>query len=94
MLCGLCTLPVNHSTTKGKAQRTVITLVDDLDGATLDAATGDTIRFGLDGRNYEIDLSDDNAAVLRETLRPYVDAGRRSVTLDSRRRRQFTRSVR
>lgn len=70
------------------AQRTVITLVDDLDGTALDAATGDTIRFGLDGRNYEIDLSDENAAALRETLRPYVDAGRRSVPLGSSRRRQ------
>lgn len=69
------------------AQRTVITLVDDLDETALDAGTGDTIRFGLDDRNYEIDPSDDNADVLRETLRPYVVAGRRSVTLGSGRRR-------
>jgi hypothetical protein len=70
------------------AQRTVITLVDDLDGTNLDVSTGDTTRFGLDGQNYEIDLDHDNAAALRETLRPYVDAGRHGIPLDSRRRRR------
>lgn len=70
------------------AQRSVITLVDDLDGTELDAATGDTIRFGLDGRNYEIDLRDENAAALRETLRPYATAGRRTTPLRSHRGRQ------
>jgi hypothetical protein len=36
-----------------------------------------TVSFGLDGRNYAIDLSDQNAAELRETLGRYVAAGRR-----------------
>lgn len=49
------------------------TLVDDLDGT--DAA--ETINFGLDGSTYEIDLSDENAAALREALAGYIGAGRR-----------------
>jgi nucleoid-associated protein Lsr2 len=36
-----------------------------------------TVRFGLDGENYEIDLSDGRATELRSALRRYVDAGRR-----------------
>lgn len=70
------------------AQRTITTLVDDLDGTDLERGSGETIRFGVDGRDYEIDLSDDNAAALREALRPYADAGRRVVPLGSRRRRR------
>lgn len=68
------------------AQRTVTTLVDDLDGTDLGRGSGETIRFGVDGRDYEIDLSDDHAAALREALRPYTDAGRRVVPLRSRHR--------
>lgn len=68
------------------AQRTITTLVDDLDGTDLGPGSGQTIRFGVDGRTYEIDLSDDNAAALREALQPYTEAGRRIVR--SRRRRR------
>jgi hypothetical protein len=56
------------------AQKVHITLEDDLDGG--DAA--ETVSFGLDGRSYEIDLNDKNAAKLRAALAPYVAAGRRS----------------
>ena len=55
------------------AQRTEIELIDDVDGT---AAT-QTVRFALDGRDLEIDLSDKNAAKLRKALDPYVGAGRR-----------------
>lgn len=34
-------------------------LVDDLDGSQLERGSGDTIQFGLDGRAYEPDLTDD-----------------------------------
>lgn len=61
------------------AQRTITTLVDDFDGTELERRSGETIRFGVDGRSYEIDLSDDNAAALREALRPYTEAGQRIV---------------
>jgi len=55
------------------SQRTEIQLIDDLDGTV---AT-QTVRFKLDGRELEIDLSDKNAARLRKALDPYVAAGRR-----------------
>lgn len=54
-------------------QRTVILFEDDLDGGE---AAG-TVRFSLDGVEYEIDLSEKNAATLRAALDPYVQAGRR-----------------
>lgn len=68
------------------AQRMITTLIDDLDGTDLERGSGETIRFGVDGRTYEIDLSDDNAAALREALRPYTEAGRRIVATRPRRR--------
>jgi hypothetical protein len=56
------------------AQKVHITLEDDLDGG--DAS--ETVAFGLDGRNYEIDLNAKNAAALRDALARYVGAARRS----------------
>lgn len=55
-------------------QRTVVTLEDDLTGEEAD----ETVSFALDGKAYEIDLSDKNAATLREALAPYVAASRRA----------------
>ena len=43
-------------------------LVDDLDSSPAD----ETVNFALDGRNYEIDLSKEHAAELREFLKPYM----------------------
>jgi hypothetical protein len=54
------------------AQRTFVEYVDDLDG---DTAAG-TVSFQLDGRELEIDLSEQNAATLRSILAPYVAAAR------------------
>jgi hypothetical protein len=56
------------------AQQVSVKLVDDLDGSD---ATG-TISFGLDGRAYEIDLSKDNAAALRDSLASFIAAARKS----------------
>jgi hypothetical protein len=71
------------------AQRTQVLLIDDLDGSSAD----ETLNFGLDGAAYEIDLSADNAGLLRKALADYVAAGRRasSSRLNSR-RRPFARS--
>lgn len=55
------------------AQRIQIILEDDLDGSL----AGETINFGLDGVNYEIDLSAENAAKLRDALELYVAGARR-----------------
>lgn len=59
------------------AQHTQIILTDDIDGNELAAGKGESVRFALDGHEYEIDLSDKNAAALRKTLTPYLNAGRK-----------------
>jgi hypothetical protein len=56
------------------AQRVNVILVDDIDGS--DAA--ETVTFGLDGVQYEIDLSTENADKFRDVLAPYVGHARRS----------------
>lgn len=58
------------------ARKIVHQLVDDLDGTLLEVGSGETVLFSLDGRAYEIDLTDDNAAALRGALAPYIDAAR------------------
>lgn len=59
------------------ARRVVTRLVDDLDGEELSEGSGESVRFELDGAEYEIDLSDENAGKLRAILEPYVARGRR-----------------
>jgi Lsr2 len=56
------------------AQRVNVVLVDDIDGSE----AAETVTFGLDGAQYEIDLSADNADKLREALATYVGHGRRA----------------
>ncbi|TDO27948.1 Lsr2 protein [Kribbella sp. VKM Ac-2527] len=58
------------------AQRVEVILTDDLDGTNLRSGKGETVTFALDGRTYEIDLSNKNAGALRKALSPYVTAGR------------------
>lgn len=55
------------------AKTTIVQLVDDLDGGE----AAETVRFGLDGYGYEIDLSQKNAKKLRDALAPYVENGQR-----------------
>ena len=55
------------------AQKVQTLFIDDLDGS---AAEG-TVRFGLDGTEYEIDLNAGHAQQLRDALAAYVKAGRR-----------------
>ena len=57
------------------AQKTVVTFLDDLDGES--EAEG-TVGFALDGVEYEIDLTKENAEDLREIFAPYIAAGRRT----------------
>jgi hypothetical protein len=56
------------------ATKTVTELVDDVDGKPAD----ETVSFGLDGVQYEIDLATDNAEALRDALTPWVEAARRT----------------
>jgi hypothetical protein len=57
------------------AQRTIVTLVDDVTGE--EAENISTVEFALDGVTYELDLTDENSAKLREALSPYARAGRK-----------------
>ena len=55
------------------ATKVLTTLQDDLDGS---AAT-ETVRFGLDGVDWEIDLSERNANRLRNSLSDFIQHGRK-----------------
>ena len=55
------------------AQKHIVQLIDDLDGGPAD----ETVNFALDGSNYEIDLSEKNAARLREAFAEFAASGRR-----------------
>jgi hypothetical protein len=56
------------------AQQTVVQLIDDLSGGEAD----ETVSFALDGVEYTIDLSQDNANKLRNALADYVAAARKA----------------
>ena len=51
---------------------TEVRLVDDIDGSN----ASETVTFGLDRRQYEMDLSTRNAAKLRAALAPFVASAR------------------
>ena len=50
------------------AQKVHIVLVDDLDQSDAE----ETVTFGLDGKEYAIDLNSDHAQKLRDALAPFV----------------------
>lgn len=52
------------------AKKVTVTYVDDLDG---ESPADGPVEFGIDGINYQIDLSVKNADKLRKTLQPWVD---------------------
>jgi Lsr2 len=70
------------------AQKVQTLLIDDLDGSDAEG----TVFFGLDGKQYEIDLSTGHAKDLRTALARYIDAGRR-VTGTARRTGQNGRKT-
>ena len=55
------------------AQHVNVVLVDDIDGSE----AAETVSFGLDGRRYDVDLSANHAAQLRDALASFVAAARR-----------------
>src|SRR5712691_8150160 len=57
-------------------RKVTVTLVDDLDQTKAD----ETVSFGLDGRDYEIDLSKAHASELRKMAGRYIAAARRGRT--------------
>ena len=56
------------------AQRVTVELEDDLDGGPAD----ETLRFGLGGTDYEIDLSKNNASRFRRQIAPYIEHARKA----------------
>lgn len=50
------------------AREIIEKLIDDLDGSE----AAHTIRFGVDGVDYTIDLSSEHASEMRSSLAPYV----------------------
>jgi hypothetical protein len=56
------------------ATKTETILIDDLDQ---ESPAAETVQFALDGKQYEIDLSDYHAKALRENLADYVHAARK-----------------
>jgi hypothetical protein len=55
------------------AQKVSVLLVDDIDGSD----AHETIKFGLDGTSYEIDVNSDHGQQLREALELYVKKARK-----------------
>ena len=55
------------------ATKIVTTLQDDIDGS----AAAETVRFALDGVEWEIDLSERNANRLRNSLSDFIAHGRK-----------------
>ena len=56
------------------AQKTTVALEDDLDGGPAD----ETVRFGLGGSEYDIDLSKKNATAFRRQLAPFIEHARKA----------------
>ena len=50
------------------AKQTITQLIDDIDGTEAE----ESITFGIDGKNYEIDLNTKNAQKLRDALATYI----------------------
>jgi len=56
------------------AQKITVALEDDLDGGPAD----ETVRFGLGGTDYEIDLSKKNATAFSRKIAPFIEHARKA----------------
>ncbi len=54
------------------ARNSIVSLIDDISGEPAD----ETVTFGLDGVDYEIDLTNAHARALRSDMVAWADAGR------------------
>jgi hypothetical protein len=54
----------------------VVGMMDETDGSLAD----ETVHFGLDGAEFELNLSKAHAEELRRVLEPYIKAGRKTPT--------------
>jgi Lsr2 len=67
------TILLPGSTMPSMAPRVVVEKTDDTNGEPAD----ETVSFGIDGRELEIDLTAKNAAALRKIFDSYIKRGRR-----------------
>jgi hypothetical protein len=58
----------------GMATKVTVTLEDDLDGGSAD----ETVRFGVGGAEYEIDLNKKNVRAFSKQLTPFVENARKA----------------
>lgn len=71
-----------------RIEEVTVSVVDDFDGTP----AAETVKFSIDGKSYEIDLSKSNANELRRTLRPYVDRARTARRSPTARRGKATQA--
>jgi len=70
------TVPLTCNVVGIMAIKQIRHVVDDLDGTVLDEGEGKRVVFAIDGREYEIDLSDRNADRFFSVIAPFVGAAR------------------
>ena len=68
------------------ATKTVTHITDDLDGST----DAETVKFGLFGTTYEVDLNEENQKKLESALQPFLDVARKASGSSSSPRRAST----
>jgi len=73
MLTPLTAFPCIGHRENEMAQKVQVLLVDDIDGGPAD----ETVIFALDGISYEIDLTTENAAKLRDAIAPWQGHARK-----------------
>ena len=66
------------------AQNVTVVLIDDID----QSEAAETVRFGVDGSAYEIDLSAKHARELRSTIGRYIKVARRAQSVPARARQK------
>lgn len=69
---------INEESRKGATmgKREIIQYFDDLSGVELKDGDVQTVRFSYRGRDYVIDLSEDNATEFDKIMERYIEAGR------------------
>ena len=55
------------------ASQVTVELIDDIDGKP----AAETVAFGIDGREFEIDLSEKNAKAMRKAIEVFIGSARR-----------------
>ncbi|NGP28453.1 Lsr2 family protein [Rhodococcus aetherivorans] len=55
----------------------MVEYTDDLTNESFEEGQGETLKFGLNGTDYEIDLTNENIDKLNDLLAPYIEAARK-----------------